>query len=83
MFLIFGLTASETDLATPVFACRRCGNRAAHRLVKQSRRLSLFFIPLVPVGSRYYDTCTACGYVMEVPRDQAEAAAQDTGPGLR
>jgi predicted RNA-binding Zn-ribbon protein involved in translation (DUF1610 family) len=83
VFLIFGVSVSEAVVAAPVFVCGRCGNRAPHRLAQQARKLSLFFIPLIPMGSKYYDTCTACGHVMEVDRQQAEAAAQQAGPDLR
>jgi hypothetical protein len=29
------------------------------------------------------DSCTACGRVIDVPRDRAEAAARETGPEMR
>lgn len=81
--LIFGIGVREFLLATLVFVCERCGNNAAHQLVKRVRKFSLFFIPLFPVGTKYLDNCTACGRVIDVPRDQAESAARQTGPGLQ
>ena len=81
--LIFGLGVSEVLLATLFFVCETCGNNAAHQLVKRVRKLSLFFIPLFPVGTRYIDNCSACGRMLEVSREQAESAARQSGPGLR
>jgi predicted RNA-binding Zn-ribbon protein involved in translation (DUF1610 family) len=81
--LIFGLGVTESLLATLVFVCETCGNNAAHHLIKRVRKFSLFFIPLFPVSTRYVDSCTACGRMIDVPRDQAEAAALQSGPGLR
>ena len=81
--LIFGLSVSEDLLSTLIYACENCGNSAAHRLIKRTRKFSFFFIPLFPVGSTYVDTCTACGRVIGVSRDRAEAAARQTGPELR
>lgn len=81
--LIFGLSVKEALLTTLVFVCSTCGNNAAHRLVKRTRRLSIFFIPVLSVGSRFYDTCTACGRVIEVPRDQAENALRQGGRSLQ
>jgi hypothetical protein len=52
-------------------------------LIKRTRKFSLFFIPLFPVGTTYLDSCTACGRVIEVSKDQAEVAARQTGPDLR
>jgi len=81
--LIFGLSVSEDLLSTLIYTCENCGNSAAHRLIKRTRKFSFFFIPLFPVGSTYVDTCTACGRVIEVSRDRAEAAARQNGPELR
>lgn len=81
--LIFGLSVSEELLSTLVYTCENCGNSAAHRLMKRTRKFSLFFIPLFPVGTNYVDSCTACGRIIEVSRDQAEGAARQTGPELR
>jgi hypothetical protein len=81
--LIFGLSVSEALLSTLIYTCETCGNSAAHRLVKRTRRFTLFFLPLFPVGTTYVDTCAACGRLIEVSRDRAEAAAYQTGPELR
>jgi len=81
--LIFGLTAREYVLATLVFVCEVCGNNAPHQLVKRVRKFSLFFIPLLSVGTRYLDSCTACGRVIEVPRAQAEQAARQADTSFR
>ena len=81
--LIFGLGVSERLLATLVFVCETCGNNAAHHLLKRVRKLSLFFIPIFPVSTKFVDSCTACGRMLEVSRDQAELAARQTGPDLR
>ena len=48
-----------------------------HQLLRRVRRISLFFIPLIPVGTRYLDVCTVCGRTIEVPREMAEQAAAD------
>ena len=81
--LIFGLSVSEDLMSTLIYACENCGNSAAHHLIKRTRKFSLFFIPLFPVGTTYVDSCTACGRIIAVSRDRAEAAASQTGPELR
>lgn len=53
-------------------ACRN-GHVAAHRLVKVTRRFTLFFIPLFPVSQRYFSVCAMCG--MQLPWDKASAEA--------
>lgn len=81
--LIFGLGVTESLLATLSFVCETCGNHVAHHLVKRVRKLSLFFIPLVPVSTRYVDSCLACGRELVVSREQAELALGQSGTGLR
>ena len=81
--LIIGFAVTEALLATLVLPCEVCGNHAAHQLTKQSRKFSLFFIPLFSIGTKYLDTCTACGRIIEVSKDQAETAARQVGPDLR
>ena len=81
--LIIGFGVTETLLSTLVYTCETCGHHAAHQLSKQRRRFSLFFIPLFSVGTKYLDSCTACGRAIEVSREQAETAARQVGPDLR
>ena len=81
--LIFGFGVREILLSTLIFTCEICGNHAAHQLSKRVRRFSLFFIPLFSIGTQYFDSCTACGRVIEVSKKQAETAARQVGPDLR
>jgi hypothetical protein len=81
--LIIGFGETEMLLSTLVYTCETCGNHAAHQLTKRSRKFSLFFIPLLSVGTRYLDSCTACGRIIEVSKEQAETAARQVGPDLR
>jgi hypothetical protein len=81
--LIIGFGVTEVLLSTLVFTCEACGNHAPHQLTKQSRKFSLFFIPLFSVSTKYLDSCTACRRIIEVSKEQAEAAARQVGPNLR
>jgi predicted RNA-binding Zn-ribbon protein involved in translation (DUF1610 family) len=81
--LIIGFGVTEVLLSTLVFTCETCGNHVAHQLTKQNRKFSLLFIPLCSVGAKYFDSCTACGRIIEVSKEQAEAAARRVGPDLR
>lgn len=72
--LIFGFRVTSALLATLNYVCENCHQPAAHHLVKRQRKFTLFFIPLFPVSTKYVDTCTYCGRVLDVPREQAESA---------
>ena len=81
--LIIGFGVTEVLLSTLVFTCEACGNHAAHQLTKQNRKFSLFFIPLFSVGAKYFDSCTACGRIIEVNKEQVEAAARTCGDSAK
>ena len=74
--LIIGFAVTEVLLSTLVFSCETCGDHAAHQLTKQTRKFSLFFIPLFSVGTKYLDSCTACRRIIEV----SKGAGRDGGP---
>jgi predicted RNA-binding Zn-ribbon protein involved in translation (DUF1610 family) len=81
--LIIGVGVTEVLLSTLVFTCETCGSHAAHQLTKRNRKFSFLFIPLFSVGTQYLDSCTACGRIIEVSKEQAESAARQVGPDLR
>ena len=72
--IIWGFRVTSALLATLNYICDRCGQPAAHQLVKRVRKFTLFFIPLFPVSTKYSDTCTYCGRTLDVPKEQAEGA---------
>jgi hypothetical protein len=73
--LIIGLSTRDFLMVTLAFLCERCHQHGAHQLLRRVRRFSVFFIPLIPLGTRYLDVCTVCGRTLEVPRAMAEQAA--------
>ena len=83
VLLIFGLVSKDIPLTSHWATCRYCGTQAEHQILKRTRKISLFFIPLVPIGARWFDTCTACGRTGEISGGQARAAAADTRSQLR
>jgi hypothetical protein len=79
MFLIFGIKRLKKRLATMLAICGQCTTPAAQVIVRTSTWFSLFFIPVIPLGSKYYSTCTLCGVSVKLDKAQAMemvAAAQ-------
>ncbi len=72
MLFIFGFKNSSRNLGLAQAVCPRCGRRAAQRVDRRKRAFSVFFIPIVPLGSSYEATCTACGVSTGISRTQAE-----------
>lgn len=74
MLIIFGVTGRTHLLGTISVVCEYCGHQGAHHVSKHVRRFSVFFVPLIPLATQYEDTCTVCGRVRPVTREQAERA---------
>lgn len=72
MFFIFGVKNSSRNLGLSRATCPHCGNVAAQRVDRRKRVFSLFFIPVIPLGSSYAATCTACGVSTKINRDRAD-----------
>ncbi len=69
MFIIFGLKTAERRIGSQIMTCEVCGVTAAQILIRRSTRLSLFFIPLIPVKpASHYVQCTNCGAVRRTDR---------------
>jgi len=80
MFLIFGVKRLKRRLVTTFTLCGRCGTPAAQVLTRISTWFSLFFVPVIPLGSKYVLTCTFCGESTKLEKLQATqmvAAAQE------
>ena len=82
MLIVFGI-GSRVDLVSALsYVCEHCGTYARHEFLRERRRLSLFFIPVLPLGrARYLDECTVCGRVLSIsPADAENAVRTAKGP---
>jgi hypothetical protein len=71
MLVIFGIKRLVRRLATVFAVCGQCGSPAAQVIVRRSTWFSLFFIPVIPLGSKYSSTCTLCGTATRLDKEQA------------
>lgn len=78
LFIIFGWgNAKQKDLgATYPVECGRCGNEVFYHLIKFWKRFSLFFIPLIPYGRKYFLSCPICSSSIELDRDAKSIAKE-------
>jgi hypothetical protein len=61
MFLLLGTRVSEQIVKVVMFLCAFCNQEAPQNVVKASNRFTLFFVPLIPLSTKYYNECTNCG----------------------
>ncbi|MEU8051479.1 zinc-ribbon domain-containing protein [Micromonospora haikouensis] len=77
MFFIFGLRTKADRSGVAQQVCRNCGNHAAQVISRRSTKFTLFFIPLIPIRTRYAQQCTFCGAQYDI--SAAEAARLPVG----
>ena len=74
MLFILGVRVYSDLLATITYVCENCGQHAAHHVMRRSRKITVFFLPLFPMPTKYLDQCSFCGRVLRIPRERAESA---------
>lgn len=72
MLVIFGIKRKAYRLATVFALCRLCGSPAAQVVSRVRTYFSLFFVPVIPLGSTYRSTCSLCGRTVKVTKEDAE-----------
>ncbi|MGC4894682.1 zinc-ribbon domain-containing protein [Micromonospora sp. DT31] len=72
MFFIFGLRTKVDRSGVVTQVCRNCGNQAAQVITRRATKFSLFFVPLIPVRTRYAQQCTFCGAEYDISRAEAQ-----------
>jgi hypothetical protein len=72
VFFIFGIRRKATRLATVFAVCALCHTPAAQAVTRVRTFFTLFFVPLIPLGSSYRTTCTFCGRSVKITREAAD-----------
>jgi hypothetical protein len=83
MIILFGFRRKSSRLANVFVMCGHCHTPAAHALTRTRRYFTLFFIPIIPLGTKYFTTCTMCGHVTQITKEGADqylaSVAQSSG----
>jgi hypothetical protein len=72
MIIIWGMKTGQMQPnpggPAPVMTCPVCGKSGMMQPMKQSRYFTLFWIPLIPLGSNKAMQCPNCGTLLNVPK---------------
>ena len=71
MFLIFGFGTKAQALGWVAAVCHVCGHSGSMMLVRERTRLSIFFIPLIPIRTRHVLECPVCQSRIRVDKGEA------------
>jgi zinc-ribbon family len=72
MIILFGFRRKASRLATIFVMCAACRTPAAHALTRTRRYFTLFFVPVIPLGTKYFTTCTMCGHGTQITKEGAD-----------
>jgi len=62
MFIIFGSNDKKTNLGEVRRYCSLCGRETQHAREERTTRLTLYFIPVLPLKNRKVERCNICGH---------------------
>ena len=81
MLFLFGMRTKAKALAQVENSCSKCARPTMHAIVETRKWFTLFFIPVIPLGSKYLNRCGVCGLTTQgspqVP--QVSATAMSAG----
>lgn len=67
MFFIFGIHSGRKELSSgQLVICNLCGGYGRYQVYMTYTSLSLFFIPVLKWGKRYYAAMSCCGAVYQL-----------------
>lgn len=80
MFIIWGTkhTEKELGLSQKVYQCGHCGNASNYRIVRRRNWFTIFWIPIIPLGTKYFITCPICNYGYKLKKAEALEQLQQT-----
>jgi hypothetical protein len=59
--ILFGMRTRASNSGAQALMCPKCGTSQLHRVIRRKRIFTLFFIPVIPLGSTYSAICANCG----------------------
>jgi len=72
VLVLFGTRSSTRTLGVITAQCQACGGPMPHQLYRKLIRLSLFFVPTVPLMFQHFTVCLGCSRTLKVTAAEAE-----------
>jgi hypothetical protein len=82
MFFLFGMRRKAKVIGQMDRTCSKCARPTVHSAIESQRWFTLFFIPVIPVGSSYLVRCNLCGLTLKgSPELKTQLAARSAAAG--
>lgn len=82
MFIIWGTRHLEKELGNTqkTYQCSHCNNASRYRVFRRRTWFALFWIPIIPLSSKYFVTCPICNYGNKIKKEEALSLVEDAIP---
>jgi len=70
--LIWGIRWKIVPLGQLKYNCSHCGEPTFHTALAEKGKVTIFFIPLIPIGVKYMMVCNFCGMRLKAIGDLKE-----------
>ncbi|HLZ25107.1 MAG TPA: hypothetical protein VKQ30_23540 [Ktedonobacterales bacterium] len=71
--IIYGYRRRNKVMGQVPYVCPQCQRNGYHSVVRTSRFFTLFWIPIIPLGSSTTARCNLCGFQEKVDNKRADA----------
>ena len=79
MFFLFGARRTAKVIGQTERHCSKCARPTVHSAIESKRWFTLFFVPVIPLGSSYVIRCNLCGLTLKgSPELRAQLASKAT-----
>ena len=69
MFFLLGTRSKAKALGQVERACTKCGKHTMQTAIESKRWFTLFFIPVISLGTNHVVRCNLCGLTMKTTPD--------------
>ena len=56
-----------------IYCCSNCKNSSHYTIVRNRLYFTLFFLPILPLSSKYYEICPICERGIKIKKEEAKA----------
>lgn len=73
MFIIWGTRHLEKTLGNSKrpYQCSHCNNVSKYRIFRRRTWFALFWIPTIPLSSKYFIACPICNFGSQISKEEA------------
>ena len=79
MLIVGGTRPKEKELGITqqTYQCTHCNNVLNYKIFRRRNWFTLFWIPVIPLGTKYFISCPICNYGSKIKKAEALEMTQE------